>query len=109
MVGATLCLLLTSFGAVLVAPRILPGETVSRTGVYPVFAIAHGTGVTLQVNRRDVFVHRWLGTDRQPYAVVSTAEPDPSTAERLAIERSYHMFHGAKVLTRLPEVQDSKH
>lgn len=107
MVGATICLLLTSFGAVFVAPRILLGETASPTGVYPVLAIAHGTGVSLQVNRRDVFVHRWLGTDRQPYAVVSTAEPDPSTAERLAIERRYHMFHGAKVLTRLPEAQGS--
>ena len=109
LAGAIICLLLTSFGAVLVAPRILLGETVSRTGVYPVFAIAHGAGVTLHVNRRDVFVHRWLGTDRQPYAVVSTAEPDPSTAERLAIERRYHMFHGAKVLTRLPEAPGSNH
>src|SRR6202041_1881825 len=32
MVGATICLLLTSSGAVFVAPRILLGETASRTG-----------------------------------------------------------------------------
>ena len=107
LVVSTICLLLISFGAIFVAPRILLGESLSGNGVYPVLAIAHGTGVTLQVNRRDVFVYRWLGTDRQPYAVVSSAKRGPSTAEELTIEHHYYRFYGAKVLTRLPEEQGS--